>query len=294
MPRPVDLYRIFVASPSDCRKERMLLRDLMADWNAVYGFPRGLHLEPVLWETHAYPEMSDRPQAVINRQLVDSCDALIGIFRGRLGSPSGVALSGTVEEIEIFRGAGKPVLLYFHSVKASSPAADSALAAYRQEVGTSGLVWTYGGYIDLVRNAAKHLAMTMTRLAGTPMAEATRTEETDLPASPPPAPPASARLAAALALREHTYFVWRELESLPGDRDSFECEVREATYQKIRGALDAMVADGLLTYRTELAYVTSFDEMPVLKIVVEQVSSGLRELVQRVVDDHGPRPSSGA
>lgn len=289
MPRVVSLYRIFVASPGDCRKERMLLRDLIADWNAVYGFPRGLHLEPVLWETHAYPELTDRPQAVINRQLVDSCDALIGIFRGRLGSPSGIAQSGTVEEIDIFRGAGKPVLLYFYTAKSPNQAANSALAAYRQEVGASGLVWAYGGYIDFVRDAAKHLAMTMTKLAGTPTAEATRTEESELPVGPPPAIPASVPLAAVLSLREHTYFVWRELESLPTEQDSFECELRESTFQKVRGALDAMVADGLFTYKTELAYLTSFDEMPVLRMLVEQVSQDLRELVQTVVDKHGPR-----
>lgn len=293
MPRTVSLFRIFVASPSDCRKERLLLRDLMADWNAVYGFPRALHLEPVLWETHSHPEMNDRPQAVINRQLVDSCDALIGIFRGRLGSPSGVAPSGTVEEIDIFRRAGKPVLLYFHAAK-SSTLTDPALAAFRQEAGTSGLVWTYGGYIEFVRDAAKHLAMTMTKLAGTPTAEATLTEEAALAVEPSPGASGSAPLAALWSLRDLTYFVWRELEALPAEQDSFDCELRESTYQKVRGALDALVADGFFTYRTEPAYLTSFDEMPVLKITVERVSNDLREWVQKVVNEHGPRPSSGS
>lgn len=292
MPRPVSLYRIFVASPGDCRKERGLLRDLMADWNAVYGFPRNLHLEPVLWETHAYPELTDRPQGVINRQLVDSCDALVGIFRGRLGSPSGVAPSGTVEEIEIFRAAGKPVLLYFYATRSPKGAVDAALESYREAVGASGLVWTYGGYIDFVRDAAKHLAMTMTRLAGTPTAEATRTEESETPHETPPRTTVSVQLSAVLALREHTYFVWRELESLPADQESFGCEVRDSTYQRVRGALDALTADGFLTYRTELAYLTSFDEMPVLNIVIDRVSSALRDLVQQVVAEHGPRPTT--
>jgi len=77
LPKSRPLYRIFVASPSDCRKERQLIRELVADWNTVHGLARGLFLEPVLWETHAQPELDDCPQALINRQLIASCDALI-------------------------------------------------------------------------------------------------------------------------------------------------------------------------------------------------------------------------
>jgi hypothetical protein len=44
---------------------------------------------------------------------VDSSDILIGMFWSRLGTPTGVAASGTAEEIDRFVAAGKPALLYF-------------------------------------------------------------------------------------------------------------------------------------------------------------------------------------
>lgn len=44
---------------------------------------------------------------------MDQGDFLIGIFGNRLGTPTGAAQSGTIEEIEQFRKAGKHVALYF-------------------------------------------------------------------------------------------------------------------------------------------------------------------------------------
>ena len=57
-------------------------------------------LLPVGWETHATPAMGDRPQAIINKQILAGCDLLVAVFWTRLGSPTGAAASGTVEEIE--------------------------------------------------------------------------------------------------------------------------------------------------------------------------------------------------
>jgi hypothetical protein len=70
-------------------------------------------LEAVHWSTHAFPEIGERPQALINKQLVDRSSLLIAIFWKSLGSPTGVAKSGTIEEIERFRESGRPVMLYF-------------------------------------------------------------------------------------------------------------------------------------------------------------------------------------
>jgi len=60
--------------------------------------------------------MGDRPQAILNKQLGEISNILIGIFWTRLGTHTGQAESGTVEEIEEFMKAGKPVLLYFSNL----------------------------------------------------------------------------------------------------------------------------------------------------------------------------------
>jgi hypothetical protein len=56
--------------------------------------------------------MGERPQEIINRLVIKS-DILVAIFWFKLGSPTGVAASGTIEEIEKHLGAKKPTMIYF-------------------------------------------------------------------------------------------------------------------------------------------------------------------------------------
>lgn len=89
------VYRIFIASPSDVVEEREVIPKVIHSWNAANSLYHKVMLEPVKSETHATPEMGDRAQAIINKQLVEKCDILIGVFRTRLGTPTGEAESGT-------------------------------------------------------------------------------------------------------------------------------------------------------------------------------------------------------
>src|ERR1700731_2767221 len=94
------------------RNAKLPLRRFI-EWNALDGEAESVVLLPVAWETHATPRSGVRPQAAINEQLVDQSDILVGMFWTKLGTSTGVAPSGTVEEIERFISAGKPTLLYF-------------------------------------------------------------------------------------------------------------------------------------------------------------------------------------
>jgi len=84
-----------VASPSDVSQERVIVRDVIAEWNAVHAKDRKTVLIPLGWETHATPEMGDRPQAIISGQLLKDADLRVAMFWTRKGSPTGVANSGT-------------------------------------------------------------------------------------------------------------------------------------------------------------------------------------------------------
>lgn len=106
-------YRVLIASPSDMAEERQIATDAIYQWNALNAATENVVLLPVKWETHAIPETGVRPQAAINRQLVSECDVLVGMFWTRFGTSTGVADSGTVEEIDQFVGSNKPAMLYF-------------------------------------------------------------------------------------------------------------------------------------------------------------------------------------
>src|SRR5665213_879368 len=117
MPSRSRIYRVMIGSPSDLAQEREAATEAVNEWNAQHADAEGAVLLPVKWETHAVPTSGARPQSVINDQLVDRCDMLIGMFWTKLGTPTGVAQSGTVEEIDHFVAAGKPAMLYFSQRK---------------------------------------------------------------------------------------------------------------------------------------------------------------------------------
>ncbi len=134
--RTAEVLNILIASPSDVTEERDIVEKVLHAWNASHFERMGVMLRPVRWESHAYPASGNRPQAIINKQIVESGDILIGTFGYRLGTPTGDAQSGTIEEIEEFRKAGKYVALYFSTAdvpRSADRAQLEALEAYKRE-----------------------------------------------------------------------------------------------------------------------------------------------------------------
>jgi len=113
MPYNSRAYSILIASPSDVEEEREIAVKVIREWNDLHSYSRGVVLLPLRWETHSAAEYGTRPQEVINRAIVDQCDLLVGIFWTRVGTPTGEAESGTLEEISRAAKAGKPIMLYF-------------------------------------------------------------------------------------------------------------------------------------------------------------------------------------
>lgn len=91
MPTQAKVFKVMIGSPSDLSEERQAATDAINEWNALHSDAERIVLLPVKWETHAIPTAGVRPQAVINAQLVDRCDILIGMFWTKLGTDTGVA-----------------------------------------------------------------------------------------------------------------------------------------------------------------------------------------------------------
>jgi hypothetical protein len=121
----------------------------------------GVVLLPVMWETHAYPDASAPAQPVINKQVVDLADIVVAIFWTTLGSPTAEAESGTVEEIERARKAGKHVLLYFCEMPTAPLDNDTTaldqLRAYKERIKTESLFSSYSTINELREKVRKDL-----------------------------------------------------------------------------------------------------------------------------------------
>jgi hypothetical protein len=169
------IIRIMIASPSDCAAEQQVIESAIHDWNSAHSAPNGFALLPVHWRSHAAPSMSDRPQAVINKQVLQDCDLLIATFWTRLGSPTGAAPSGTVEEIQEHLRAGKPAMIYFSNAPAHPQTVDSnqleAVHEIRKAFSVEGLVHTYDSIEQFANALHNHLAMTINREFGALLAD---------------------------------------------------------------------------------------------------------------------------
>lgn len=144
------VYNVMMASPSDVSAERAIIQKILYEWNTINSFSRNIVLLPVGWESHSSPEAGDTPQSILNKQVLEKSDILIGVFWTRLGTPTTEYQSGTVEEIEKHILSGKLTMLYFSSRPVELDSVDqnqyNELKRFKDSCKTRSL---YEGYDDL-------------------------------------------------------------------------------------------------------------------------------------------------
>lgn len=168
MPKSIKKYRLFLASPSDVQEEHALVADIVSDWNNQIGQSKGAIIELVSWGTHAYPSVVSRPQEIINRQILDSADIVVGIFWSRFGLPTGEAESGTEEEIRRSISSGKSAMVYFADKPIPPSKVDPdqymKINRFKDEFKNQGLYWTYSDLEVFKNDFRRHLAATLEEL----------------------------------------------------------------------------------------------------------------------------------
>jgi len=166
------IFNIFVAAPGDILEERSVIESVIKDWNTHRGRAAGARAEVVWWKNRARPRMGDRPQEIINVDVLDNADIVVGIFWTRFGTPTGEADSGTEEEIRRSVAAGKDVLLYFCDRPVKPSDLDSnqyaRVQAFRQEIQAkrAGLFWEYSDTRTFRDEFSAHISVALTGLFG--------------------------------------------------------------------------------------------------------------------------------
>lgn len=165
-----DVLKVMIASPSDVAAEREIIRNVVHEWNAVNSEDRGAILIPIGWESHSSPAMGDRPQEIINKQILNGCDLLIAVFWTKFGTPTGKADSGTAEEIDEHLATGKPALIYFSSEPVVLDSVNQeqyrALKAFEHEKMGKGLIERYDSKTEFREKLTRQLAQTIIREFG--------------------------------------------------------------------------------------------------------------------------------
>ena len=146
MPFSAQVLYVLIASPGDVAEARNVVEETIRVWNADHAHTSGVVLLPLRWELNAVSDLRSDPQSVINDQLVDHADIVVGLFHQRLGTPTPRALSGTVEELDRSVARGVDIHVYFS--KADLPydvdlAQAQAVRDFRKELQQRGLIGTY-------------------------------------------------------------------------------------------------------------------------------------------------------
>ena len=159
------ILEVMIASPSDVTAERQIVREVVNAWNVMHSRARRAMLSPVGWETHSAPEMGGRAQQMINDRLLVHCDLLVGIFWTKLGTPTDLAASGTVEEIEEHMAAGKPAMLYFSAAPVAPDSLDAEqyakLKDFKAWAMTKGLIAQFDSPEDFREQLRRDLELNL-------------------------------------------------------------------------------------------------------------------------------------
>ena len=106
MAQNVTLYNLLISCPGDIKKEVTLIEAAVDEFNELYTETLGITIKTRHWSKSSYAQSGGKPQALLNEQFVNKCDAAVAIFWTRFGTPTDEYGSGTEEEIEIMLQSG--------------------------------------------------------------------------------------------------------------------------------------------------------------------------------------------
>lgn len=265
------VFQILIASPGDVQDERRIISEVIQEWNYLNSAEKSIVLQPLRWETHAAPELNERPQGVINRQVVDHCDMAVGVFWTRLGTPTGEAESGTAEEIQRVGDAGKPVMVYFSRALVDPEALDvteyTRLKAFKQRTYPQGLVDAYATTAEFRKKFANHLALKVREL----VAQDAENENRDTDLRQPTglqlrlAEGEARTLLPSDAIIEVEQVVCVDVDDVPSfHRDLVLVHLQQYRYRLFRLALDNTGLEGLLNVNLDLVVTSSTSDTELL------------------------------
>jgi hypothetical protein len=159
--------KIFIGSPGDVAEERDIVSLVVSELRRVFENILPVQLEPVRWETHAWPDVGQDAQDVINREI-GKYDIFVGIMWKRFGTQTKRGRSGTDEEFQraysYFKKYGRPKIMFyfrktpFYTTDGKELGQFQKVVRFRKELEKLGvLFWEYDKPLEFERSVREHL-----------------------------------------------------------------------------------------------------------------------------------------
>lgn len=157
------VMKVTLCCPGDVSKELKVAERVIDEWNQINWDATGCGLMTQHWRTSSVPDLGERAQRVIDRQLIDDSTIVVGIFWKRLGTPTGLAESGTVEEIDRAVHHDIRTMVYFSNREAPRMVIDAeqvkSLEKFRNQVFGMGLGSSFEGLRQFEKDFRTHLGL---------------------------------------------------------------------------------------------------------------------------------------
>lgn len=139
MPRNVVQYDLLISCPGDVSSEIGIIEKAVSQFNVQFSDTLGISIRTKHWQKDSYAQSGGKPQALLNEQFVNDCDAAVAILWTRFGTPTDEYGSGTEEEVEIMLSSGEGL-----SEDKWTPFSVEVADIYLKSVDCDGIVCVYG------------------------------------------------------------------------------------------------------------------------------------------------------
>ena len=147
MPKKIVQYDLLISCPGDITDEISIINDAVTQFNAQFSDALGISIRTKHWRKNSYAQSGGKPQALLNAQFVNDCDAAVAILWTRFGTPTGEYGSGTEEEVEIMLSSEKQVFMYFSDKPRPPSQTDEEsykkVQTFREKYKDRGIYFTY-------------------------------------------------------------------------------------------------------------------------------------------------------
>ena len=164
----VEIFKCFIASPSDTLEERGIVDVVFSAINKTLGSQLNFRIESIMWENDARPSFGVDGQDVINNQILNDYKIFVGIMSNKFGTPTSSAGSGTEEEFDQAYTRFKDkddveIMLYFNDKPAHPSSLDleqvQKIRDFKEKARhLGGLTGEYQGVADFEKKLKQHLS----------------------------------------------------------------------------------------------------------------------------------------
>ena len=163
MSKSIIVYDLLISCASDVSEHIAKIEYAVNSFNNHYGRLNDIIIRTIHWSQNAYPSMGYPPQEVLNKQIVDDADMVVGIFWTRFGTPTKEYDSGVEEEIERMISQKKQVFLYFLDSPVSPSKIDFSqymkVNEFKERHKKDGIYFEIKDVTSLATRFCEHLAL---------------------------------------------------------------------------------------------------------------------------------------